>query len=95
MKYTPAGIVTIDLEEKKTLCIRDTGIGIAAEDVPRIFEKGFTGCNGRSDKKASGIGLYLCKRICENLGHHIAVESSPGSGTAVRIRLEHERLEIE
>ncbi len=95
LKYTPAGIVTIDLEEKKTLCIRDTGIGIAAEDVPRIFEKGFTGCNGRSDKKASGIGLYLCKRICENLGHHIAVESSPGSGTAVRIRLEHERLEIE
>lgn len=95
LKYTPAGTVTIEMEGRKTLCIRDTGIGIAPEDVPRIFEKGFTGCNGRSDKKASGIGLYLCRRICENLGHRITAESSPGSGTAVRIRLEHEKLEIE
>ena len=95
LKYTPSGTVTINLEEKKTLCIRDTGIGIAPEDVPRIFEKGFTGCNGRIDKKASGIGLYLCRRICTNLGHQITAESSPGSGTVVRIRLEHKKLQIE
>ena len=71
LKYTPSGSVAIDLESPKTLCIRDTGIGIAPEDLPRVFEKGYTGYNGRSDKKASGIGLYLCRRICRNLGHTI------------------------
>ena len=64
--------------------IRDTGIGIAPEDLPRVFEKGFTGYNGRSDKKASGIGLYLCKRVCDRLGHELSVESEPGKGTAGR-----------
>lgn len=74
--------------EKKeaVLCIRDTGIGIAPEDLPRIFEKGYTGYNGRSDKKASGIGLYLCRRICGNLGHVITANSSMESGTIIRIR---------
>jgi len=66
LKYTPAGSITITLENEKTLRIRDTGIGIAPEDLPRIFENGYTGYNGRTDKKASGIGLYLCKRICNN-----------------------------
>ncbi|MDD3796682.1 MAG: sensor histidine kinase, partial [Lachnospiraceae bacterium] len=61
LKYTRSGSIAIDLEKPKTLCIRDTGIGIAPEDLPRIFEKGYTGYNGRSDKKASGIGLYLCR----------------------------------
>ncbi len=73
-------------EEEAVLCIRDTGIGIAPEDLPRIFEKGYTGYNGRSDKKASGIGLYLCRRICSNLGHVITANSSMESGTAIRIR---------
>ena len=85
----------IDREEPKTLCIRDTGIGIAPEDLPRIFEKGYTGYNGRSDKKASGIGLYLCKRICNNLGHLITANSSLDSGTVIRINLEQKKLEIE
>lgn len=96
LKYTPSGgTVTIDREEPKTLCIRDTGIGIAPEDLPRIFEKGYTGYNGRSDKKASGIGLYLCKRICNNLGHLITANSSLDSGTVIRINLEQKKLEIE
>lgn len=75
------------------LCIRDTGIGIAPEDLPRIFEKGYTGYNGRSDKKASGIGLYLCRRICGNLGHGITANSSMESGTVIRIRFK-ERLTV-
>ena len=73
----------------------NTGIGIAAEDMPRIFEKGFTGCNGRSDQKASGIGLYLCRRICRNLGHSIGAESVPGRGTTIRIGLARYDLKAE
>lgn len=95
LKYTPSGSITITLEDPLTLCIRDTGIGIAPEDLPRVFEKSYTGYNGRSDKKASGIGLYLCKRICHNLGHTITIESSLDTGTTVRIFLEHESLAIE
>ena len=71
--------------------MKDTGIGISPEDLPRIFEKGYTGCNGRTDKKASGLGLYLCRRICDNLGHSIQAESVPGKGTALRIRFEQKK----
>lgn len=96
VKYTPSGgKVTIALEKPKTLCIRDTGIGIAPEDLPRIFEKGYTGYNGRSDKKASGLGLYLCKCICDNLGNSITANSSLDSGTVIRIDLNREELKIE
>ena len=84
LKYTSKGSISISLEEPKTLCIRDTGIGIAAEDLPRVFEKGYTGYNGRSDKKASGIGLYLCKRICKNLGHGITARSVVDQGTVIK-----------
>ena len=66
-EYARSGSVSVALGPK-TLCIRDTGIGIAPEDLPRVFEKGFTGCNGRTDKRATGIGLYLCRRILEKLG---------------------------
>ena len=75
------------MDETGVLCISDTGIGICAEDLPRIFENGYTGFNGREDKRASGIGLYLCRRITDNLGHGISVESVPGEGTAVRLDL--------
>ncbi|MGN1369306.1 MAG: sensor histidine kinase [Aristaeellaceae bacterium] len=95
LKYTPSGSIRIHLEAPKTLCIRDTGIGIAAEDLPRIFEMGYTGLSGRSDKRASGIGLYLCRRICANLGHTISAESVPGEGTVIRIHLEQMKLEVE
>ena len=67
--------------------LRDTGMGIAAEDLPRIFEQGFTGVNGRRDRRASGIGLYLCRRICGNLGHTIRASSVPNQGTEIRIGL--------
>ncbi|MGN0755227.1 MAG: sensor histidine kinase [Aristaeellaceae bacterium] len=95
LKYTPSGSIRIYLEAPRTLCIRDTGIGIAEEDLPRIFEMGYTGLSGRSEKRASGIGLYLCRRICDNLGHTISAESVPGEGTVLRIGLEQEKLEVE
>ena len=95
LKYTKEGSITITLEKTKKLCIKDTGIGIATEDLPRIFENGYTGYNGRSDKKASGIGLYLCKRVCDKLGHAIFVDSEPEQGTTVTIDLEQKKLKVE
>ena len=94
LKYTASGGITISLEQQATLCIRDTGIGIAAEDLPRVFEKGYTGYNGRSDKRASGIGLYLCRRICSNLGHAISIESEAGCGTVVKLDLAQKSLQF-
>lgn len=87
LKYTNEGEVKIPLKNPKTLCISDTGTGIAPEDIPRIFEKGYTGKNGRKDKQASGIGLYLCKQICDQLGHKLYVTSEIEVGTAIRIDL--------
>lgn len=95
LKYTPSGEISIFWQEPDTLVIRDTGIGIAPEDLPRIFEKGFTGYNGRSDKKASGIGLYLCKRVCDRLGHGISIASAPGEGTTVFLKLGRNKIGIE
>lgn len=95
LKYTLSGSITVTVEKPKTLCIRDTGIGIAPEDLPRIFERGYTGNGGRTDKRASGIGLYLCRRICDNLGHRILVTSVPGEGAEVRIDLKNAELEVE
>lgn len=92
LKYTESGEISIFLESPKTLCVRDTGIGIAPEDLPRVFEKGFTGLNGRQYQRASGIGLYLCRRICERLGHRIAAESEPGKGTTLRVYLDQHRV---
>ena len=86
LKYTRQGSVSIYMEGD-TLCIRDTGIGIAPEDLPRIFDRGYTGCNGRTDKKATGLGLYLCRRICQNLGHPITAQSTPGAGTLMKLDL--------
>lgn len=95
LKYTKSGEIEITLEEPKTVCIRDTGIGIAPEDINRIFEKGYTGYNGRTDKKASGIGLYLCRQICGKLGHKITASSQAGKGTEIRIELSETKIEIE
>ena len=95
LKYTPRGSIHICLEAPKIFCIRDTGIGIAPEDLPRTFEMGYTGFNGRADRKATGIGLYLCRRICKNLGHTISAASVPGEGTVIRINLEQAKLEVE
>ena len=95
LKYTQSGSITIRMEEPATLCICDTGIGIAPEDLPRIFEKGYTGYNGRTDRKASGLGLWLCKRICNNLGYGISASSQVDAGTVIRINLSQQRPEIE
>lgn len=95
LKYTPQGSITITVEPQKRLCIRDTGIGIAPEDLPRVFENGYTGCNGRTDKRASGIGLYLCRRICRNLGHGISVRSEVDKGTCICIDLEQRPLQVD
>ena len=88
IKYTPQGFVTIETEEEKDrffITIKDTGIGIKAEDLPRVFEKGYTGYNGHADKKATGIGLYLCRQMADKLGHTIRIESELGKGTKVWI----------
>lgn len=94
VKYTSAGSISIKCDGDR-LVISDTGIGIAAEDLPRIFDRGYTGFNGRADRKASGIGLYLCRRICDNLGHSIKVESAAGQGTTITIGLRRNKLEVE
>ncbi|MDO4168889.1 MAG: sensor histidine kinase [Lachnospiraceae bacterium] len=91
LKYTNEGSITISFEKPSTLCISDTGIGIAPEDIPRIFEKGYTGGNGRIDKRASGLGLYLCKEICNRLGHEISVTSEVEIGTTIKINLSQYR----
>ena len=94
VKYTPGGRVTV-WTEGNWLMVEDNGVGIAPEDLPRIFDRGFTGCNGRMDKRATGIGLYLCRQICRRLGHTIAVDSEPGRGTRVTIGLARPYLEVE
>ncbi len=94
LKYTKEGGISIYIEDN-TLCIKDTGIGIDPADLPRVFERGYTGNLGREDKRASGIGLYLCKRVCKALGHKISIDSAEGSGTTVRIGLERKEYEYE
>lgn len=95
VKYTPPGGVISVSVQQGILCIKDNGIGIAPEDLPRIFERGYTGFNGRTDKKASGLGLYLCRRICRNLNHRIWAESGREGGTAVYIDLNSRKIETE
>ena len=96
LKYTPeGGKISIFLDGETNLVIADTGIGIAPEDLPRVFEKGFTGNNGRMDKKATGIGLYLCRRVTNLLGHTISIASEPGVGTQVRLGLGRPQFDIE
>lgn len=94
LKYTAAGSIRI-FTQGETLVIADTGMGIAPEDLPRVFEKGYTGYNGRTDKKATGIGLYLCKKILQKLGHGISISSEVGKGTRVSIDLSREEIVLE
>ncbi len=94
IKYTDKGIVTIKVDNN-IVSISDTGIGIASEDLPRIFEKGFTGYNGRANKKSTGLGLYLCKKVADKLSHKIYAESQVGVGTTVFIDINVIDFEIE
>lgn len=92
LKYTPEGKICIYGADKygnrqegnvRYIVMEDTGIGIRDSDLPRIFERGFTGYNGRMGKKSTGIGLYLCKEILDKLSHSIRVESAVSKGTKV------------
>nr|WP_325294393.1 sensor histidine kinase [uncultured Oscillibacter sp.] len=87
VKYTPPGGLIRVYGDGDTLVIADNGIGIQPEDLPRVFEKGFTGFNGREDKKSTGIGLYLCHQVLDRLNHGISISSRPGQGTLVRLDL--------
>ena len=90
LKYTPQGKISIyrSREQPDTLVIEDTGIGIAPEDLPRVCERGYTGYNGRSHQKSTGIGLYLCKKILTRLSHVMTIASEIGEGTRVLIGFE-------
>lgn len=80
LKYTKSGQIRI-YAEGRSLVIEDSGTGIAAEDIPRLGERGFTGYNGRAEKGSTGLGLYLSRRVCAKLGHSLRFESEPGRGT--------------
>ena len=97
LKYTEKGRIKIYLldEKKKEVVIEDTGIGIAPQDIPRVFESGFTGYNGRKEKHSTGIGLFLCKKIMTRLSHTIRIESEPGKGTRVILGMETVSLDYE
>lgn len=92
IKYTPkgGGITLAYQAEGALLTVSDTGIGVSPEDMPRVFEQGYTGYNGRSDKRATGLGLYLCKQTLNRLGHTIRLESEAGKGTTVTVGLKRE-----
>lgn len=88
LKYTKSGgKIHIYMEQHQILVIEDSGIGIQEEDLPRVFEEGYTGYNGHMDKKSTGIGLYLCRTIMEKLGHRIWITSKVDKGTKVMLDL--------
>lgn len=84
VKYSKSGVVSINVTPE-FIEVKDQGIGISEEDLPRIFEKGYTGYNGRSDKKSTGIGLYLVKKAMASIGGDITITSKIGEGTCVRL----------
>ncbi len=95
VKYSDKGSITISAceDERNTyLSVKDEGIGISPEDLPRVFERGYTGYNGRADKKSTGIGLFLCKSVTRMLGHKIQISSEPGKGTEVTIIFSKQRI---
>lgn len=90
VKYTKAGKVRVQISPQ-SIQISDTGIGILNEDLPRLFEHGFTGYNGRRDKKATGLGFFLAKEVADRLSLRIHVDSEIDKGTTVTIKriIEH------
>ena len=95
LKYTPAGGTVRIYGDGETLVIADSGIGIREEDLPRIFDKGFTGYNGRTGQKSTGIGMYLCRRVTEKLTHGLTIVSRPGQGTLARLDLSRRQRTME
>ena len=94
LKYTREGGISVAVSGN-TLTVTDTGIGIAPADLPRVFDKGFTGYNGREDKTASGLGLYLCKRVCDALCIRISLSSEVGVGTTVTLVFDQNQTRLE
>ncbi len=94
-KYTKEGGSVRIGQENGMLVLRDTGIGIRPEDLPRIFEWGYTGYNGRLDKRSTGVGLALVKQVMEMLGNKIEIRSVLGEGTEVLLDLRRTELEAE
>ena len=97
VKYTPGGEIAIEVQEEPQqiwLKIRDTGIGIRSEDIPRVFEKGYTGFNGHEDKRSTGIGLYLCRDALQKLGHTIRIQSEIGEGTVVTVGFYKDTIDV-
>ena len=93
-KYTNQSGITIEQPSDGILCIRDTGIGIRAEDLPRVWEWGYTGYNGRMQRYSTGIGLSLCKEALTMMGHQIEIQSQVGVGSTVTLWLNQKRLDI-
>lgn len=89
VKYTPAGgqlrFSLKETDQATSLTLADTGVGIAAEDLPRVFEKGFTGQNGRTFGASTGMGLYLANKLAARLGHHLDISSETDKGTALTL----------
>ena len=94
-KYTKEGGSVRIGKENGLLVLRDTGIGIRPEDLPRIFEWGYTGYNGRLDKRSTGVGLALVKQVMEMLGNKMEIRSVLGEGTEVFLDLRRTELEAE
>ena len=78
-------IFSKEYKDNTVLYIKDNGIGIESDNLPRVFEKGFTGENGRKINKSTGIGLYLCKKLCDKLGQNIEIDSVLNTETVVKI----------
>lgn len=91
LKYTKQGSVTI-LVTTGSITVSDTGIGIAPEDLPRIFERGYTGQNGRIENRSTGIGLYLVKKAADRIGAELSVRSTAGQGTSVTVTIPTEKI---
>ncbi len=85
VKYTRQGSVRIYVQQGHMLAIADSGAGIPKEDLPRVFDRGYTGHNGRADQRATGIGLYLAREVAKKLGHRLSIHSEVGKGTEVSI----------
>ena len=93
IKYTPdGGKITLEVRGN-VLSITDTGIGIRPEDLPRVCEKGFTGCNGRAEERSTGLGLYLCKRVTDKLGHPMRITSPQGVQVTLTFNTEEKMYE--
>lgn len=92
LKYSPGGSINIYMNTPTQLVIEDTGSGIRKEDLPRIFEKGYTGLNGRLHEKSTGLGLFLSRKICQRLGHSLTIDSEMGVGTKATIDFTREKL---